>query len=72
MTNNSRVLNTKKNLIPKLDVEKKNKDYKLKNKNIDSKKISQIEIRKKDNLIEIYKNDEVILNIMLKIIINLS
>ena len=61
MTNNSRVLNTKKNLIPKLDVEKKNKDYKLKNKNIDSKKISQIEIRKKDNLIEISKNDEVIL-----------
>ena len=59
-------LNLKDELVSKVDVEKKNKKYKLKGEKTDKLELSPIEIRKKDNLIEIDKKDEVVVRAKLE------
>lgn len=59
-------LNLKDELVSKVDVEKKNKKYKLKGEKTEKLEISPIEIRKKDNLIEIDKKDEVVVKAKLE------
>lgn len=58
--------NLKDELVSKVDIEKKNKEYKLKGKKTKKIELSKIEIRKQENLVEIEKNNNIVVRAKLE------